>query len=106
MPAVVLAVVLVSVLEAESAAVPTVLFAVRDEVGALYRMLQPFYENGVNLTKIESRPLKEKAWEYVFFVDCEGHVAEEPVQRALDQLEKQCKLLKVLGSYPVAETAG
>lgn len=81
----------------------SLLFAVKDEVGALYRMLQPFYDNGVSLTKIESRPMKQKAWEYVFFVDCEGHVSDEKVAATLDQLRGQCKFLKVLGSYPRAK---
>ena len=66
-------------------------------------MLRPFYENQVNLTKIESRPLKTKAWEYVFFVDCDGHVEEDNLQRALEGLEKVCQFVKVLGSYPKAE---
>jgi chorismate mutase/prephenate dehydratase len=81
----------------------SVLFAVRDEAGALYRMLQPFYDNGVNLTKIESRPMKQKAWEYVFFVDCDGHVADPEVGRALDDLRARCLFVKVLGSYPKAQ---
>ncbi len=78
----------------------SVLFAVRDEPGALYRMLQAFHENGVNLTKIESRPMKQKAWEYVFFVDCDGHVVDTEVGRALDGLRSRCLFVKVLGSYP------
>jgi chorismate mutase/prephenate dehydratase len=81
----------------------TVLFAVKDEVGALYRMLKPFYDNGVNLTKIESRPMREQAWQYVFFVDCEGHVADAAMQKALEELESQCIFTKLLGSYSKAE---
>jgi chorismate mutase/prephenate dehydratase len=81
----------------------SVLFAVKDEVGALYRMLKPFYDNQVNLTKIESRPMREKAWQYVFFIDCEGHVAEQTVQQALAELDAQCHFTKLLGSYPKAE---
>lgn len=84
----------------------SVLFAVKDAVGALYRMLQPFQENAVSLTKIESRPMKRKAWEYVFFVDCEGHVSDEAVRRSLEGLEKHCQFFKLLGSYPKASTAG
>ena len=81
----------------------SILFAVRDAVGALYRMLQPFYDCEVNLTKIESRPSKERAWQYVFFVDMEGHVEDAKVKKALAELETQCHFLKVLGSYPCAE---
>jgi chorismate mutase / prephenate dehydratase len=78
----------------------SLLFAVRDEVGALYHMLQLFFENGVNLTKIESRPMKQKAWEYVFFVDCEGDIREAGLARTLDGLRHRCQFVKVLGSYP------
>ena len=81
----------------------SVLFAVRDEVGALYRMLKPFYDAGVSLTKIESRPMRDKAWQYVFFVDCDGHVADEAVREALRELKTQCMFLKLLGSYPAAK---
>lgn len=77
----------------------SVLFAVKDEVGALYHMLQPFYENGVNLTKIESRPMKQKAWEYVFYVDCEGHLSDEPMRKAVEGLGRHCQFVKILGSY-------
>ena len=78
----------------------SIVFSVRDEVGALYGMLEPFAKHGINLTKIESRPLKKKAWEYVFFVDMEGHVSDENTGEALAELEKNCIFLKVLGSYP------
>lgn len=78
----------------------SVLFMARDEIGALHRMLEPFARHGVNLTKIESRPIKTKAWEYVFFLDMEGHVSDEPVARALDELRVRARDLKILGSYP------
>ncbi|GAB4262208.1 MAG: prephenate dehydratase [Deferrisomatales bacterium] len=78
----------------------SLVFAVKDEVGALYHMLRPFYESQVNLTKIESRPMREEAWQYVFFVDCEGHVTDPAVEAALGALEKRCRFLKILGSYP------
>ncbi len=79
----------------------SVLFLVKDEVGILCRMLKPFAQNGVNLLRIESRPLKGRPWEYLFFLDLEGHLEEEGVSRALKELAKECLLLKVLGSYPV-----
>jgi len=81
----------------------SILFSVKDQAGALYHMLRPFYENNVNLTKIESRPSKGKAWEYVFFVDCDGHVTDESLTKALAELEKICHFVKVLGSYPQAD---
>jgi chorismate mutase/prephenate dehydratase len=73
---------------------------VKDEVGILYRMLEPFAKNNVNLTKIESRPLKKKAWEYMFFLDLEGHISDKNVKKALEELDKKSLFLKVLGSYP------
>ena len=81
----------------------SILFSIKDKVGALHAMLTPFYKNSINLTKIESRPSKKKAWDYYFFVDFEGHREDKPVRKALSQLEDMCKYLKVLGSYPIIE---
>ncbi len=80
----------------------SILFAVRDEPGALYKALEVFYVRGINLTKIESRPSRKKAWDYVFFVDLEGHKEEEHIKQALQELEKVTQMVKVLGSYPKA----
>lgn len=81
----------------------SLVFSIRDKVGALHDMLEPFYENKINLTKIESRPLKKKAWDYYFFVDIKGHRSDIKVQKALSELDSMCKFLKILGSYPVSE---
>jgi chorismate mutase/prephenate dehydratase len=81
----------------------SILFSIKDKVGALYGMLTPFYKNKINLTKIESRPCKKRAWDYYFFIDFEGHRKDENVKCALKQLEEMCKHLKVLGSYPVLD---
>ncbi len=81
----------------------SLLFSIKDKVGALYEMLLPFKNNRINLTRIESRPSKKKAWEYYFFVDLEGHKDDARVKKALGQLENKCRFLKVLGSYPVAD---
>jgi chorismate mutase/prephenate dehydratase len=78
----------------------SILFSIKDRVGALYDMLEPFAKNRISLTKIESRPSRRKAWEYVFFVDFEGHLKEARVKKSLEGLEKRCAFLKVLGSYP------
>jgi chorismate mutase/prephenate dehydratase len=78
----------------------SIVFAVRDRVGALHDILVPFQESRINLTKIESRPSKKKAWNYYFFVDFEGHREEARIEKALADLEKHCTFLKVLGSYP------
>ncbi len=81
----------------------SLVFAVKDRVGALHDILVPFQKAGLNLTKIESRPSKKKAWSYFFFVDFDGHHDEPRVKRALEALEKDTTLLKVLGSYPKAD---
>ncbi|MGH7825882.1 MAG: prephenate dehydratase [Candidatus Binatia bacterium] len=75
-------------------------FSVRDEPGILHRMLQPFAKSRINLTKIESRPIKNKPWEYMFFIDFKGHKDEARVKRAINNLQKNCLFLKILGSYP------
>jgi chorismate mutase/prephenate dehydratase len=79
----------------------SILFSIKDKVGALHEMLMPFKKNKINLTKIESRPSKKKAWDYYFFVDLKGHKDEPRVNKALIELEGKCKFLKVLGSYPI-----
>ncbi|MEI7998102.1 MAG: prephenate dehydratase [Candidatus Omnitrophota bacterium] len=82
----------------------SLVFSIKDRVGALHAMLTPFYTNKINLTKIESRPSKKKAWDYYFFIDLEGHQDDPHVKRALAQLEGMCKFMKILGSYPVIES--
>jgi chorismate mutase/prephenate dehydratase len=80
----------------------SLLLSVPHEAGALHRVLKPFADNRVSICTIESRPLKERAWEYLFFLDLEGHMQEPRVARALAALKDRCLLLKVLGSYPAA----
>ncbi len=81
----------------------SIVFTIKDKVGALFDMLLPFFENNINLTKIESRPTKRKAWEYVFFANFIGHKDDEIVKKAMHELEKKCLFLKILGSYPLEE---
>jgi chorismate mutase/prephenate dehydratase len=81
----------------------SILFSIKDRVGALHDMLVPFKKYRINLTMIESRPSKKKAWDYYFFVDLDGHCKDKRVKTALKELEKKCTLLKILGSYPKAE---
>jgi len=81
----------------------SVMFSVVDRVGALYSALVPFRRRRINMTKIESRPSKRKAWEYFFFVDCDGHVEDRRVSGALKLLAEHCSYVKVLGSYPNTE---
>ncbi|HEY6838604.1 MAG TPA: prephenate dehydratase, partial [Geobacteraceae bacterium] len=81
----------------------SLMFAVKDEVGILHRMLEPFARRGINLSKIESRPFKKKAWEYVFFLDLEGHISTPLIAEAVEDLKGCCQFVKVLGSYPKAK---
>ena len=78
----------------------SIMVSLKDRIGALHDLLVPFRRNGLSLTKIESRPTKKKAWEYLFFIDFTGHVSENKVQNALKELGKSCAFIKVLGSYP------
>ncbi len=79
----------------------SVLFALKDKPGALHDALMPFKRHRINLTKIESRPSKQKAWEYLFFADLEGAESEPRVRRALEALRRSTAGMRVLGSYPV-----
>ncbi len=81
----------------------SILVSVRDKIGALYDMLLPIKESKVNMTKIESRPSKKKAWEYYFYIDLEGHIGDARISKTLKEMEKSVKFLKVLGSYPSIE---
>jgi chorismate mutase/prephenate dehydratase len=76
------------------------MFSLRDSIGALFNALKPFAEHQVNLTKIESRPHKKIPWEYLFFVDMEGHQSDENVRSAMEDFRKVCTDFKLLGSYP------
>ena len=79
----------------------SILFSIKDKIGALHNMLIPFKKYQINLTRIESRPSKKKAWDYYFFVDLIGHYKDRKVEKALEELEGKCKFLKILGSCPV-----
>ncbi len=79
-----------------------VVFSTAHRPGALYRALGAFARENLNLTKLESRPSRQGVWEYVFYVDFEGHEEEDRVRRALDDLRAQCLWVIHLGSYPAA----
>ena len=81
----------------------SLLISVKDRPGALYSLLLPFYEDNINLTRIESRPSRKKAWEYVFFIDMLGHVTEPAVTDVLEKVGEYCNEIKILGSYPQGE---
>ncbi len=81
----------------------SLMLSIAHKVGALHKALSIFSRYKLNMTRIESRPNKKKAWEYFFFVDCDGHHEDKKLGAALKQLQKACNLVKVLGSYPNAE---
>ncbi len=78
----------------------SIIMGVKNQTGALYKALEVFYKHGINLTKIESRPSKKKAWDDIFYVDMEGHIEDKNVKDALEELDKNNHLIKFLGSYP------
>ncbi len=78
----------------------SLMFSLKDRVGALHDILVPFKRNRISLTKIESRPSRKKPWEYYFFVDLKGHPEDRKVKRSIETVEKNCTFLKILGSYP------
>jgi len=80
----------------------SILFAMRNEPGSLHRILEPFAQRGVNLTKIESRPAKRQPWDYVMFLDFEGHRETSTVAAVLREVEARTLFLRILGSYPAA----
>ena len=79
----------------------TVTFSTDNRPGALFAALQVFAEKGINLTRIESRPAKERIGAYLFLIDCDGHRTDEPFAGALAELEQRVARLRVIGSYPV-----
>lgn len=78
----------------------SVVFSVKDRPGVLRDALSAFAEEGINLTRIESRPSRKRAWTYVFFADFEGHPEEDRVRRALESLEEHCPYVSLIGAYP------
>jgi chorismate mutase/prephenate dehydratase len=78
----------------------TIAFAVHDDAGALLRVLEVFRDHGINLSRIESRPSRQRAWDYVFLTDLDGHRDDENVAAALAVLAARCPMLRSLGSYP------
>lgn len=81
----------------------TLLCAVKDKAGALRELLQPFAENGITLLKIDSRPMKNHAWECVFVIDCAGHQNDSQLQAAINDVGQRSSYLSVLGSYPLLD---
>lgn len=78
----------------------SILFAVPNESGALFAALEPLQKLGISMSKIESRPSRRRAWEYLFFVDVQGHATDPNLSKALAELKERTTSLKILGSYP------
>ena len=73
-----------------------------DDAGSLHKILAPLAEQGINMTRIESRPSHRRKWHYVFFIDIDGHLEDASVSLALSKLEQSAQQFRVLGSYPKA----
>jgi prephenate dehydratase len=80
----------------------SIVFALQDRAGALYDVIGEFATRGINMTKIESRPRRNKAWQYFFYVDFDGHFTDPECEAALVSILRKAALLKMLGSYPAA----
>ncbi|MCX8085063.1 MAG: prephenate dehydratase [Calditerrivibrio sp.] len=78
----------------------SILFSVTHKAGSLFQALKSFAEEEINMTKIESRPSKLKAWEYIFYVDIDGHCKTEKIKKALEKFSENVSFMKILGSYP------
>ncbi|HET7158043.1 MAG TPA: prephenate dehydratase domain-containing protein, partial [Burkholderiales bacterium] len=80
----------------------SLILATRNVPGAIHELLTPLAANGVSMSRLESRPARTGLWEYIFYVDIEGHAHDENVRKALSELERTASLFKNLGSYPIA----
>ena len=81
----------------------SIIFSIKHEPGSLFRIIENFHKNNVNLTKIESRPTKENTWEYNFYVDFEGNLKNPTISKILEKIKDESVFLKILGSYPSAK---
>ncbi len=79
----------------------SLLLSLEDRPGSLFRLLEPLAEKGINLTKIQSRPVKDEPWRYLFYVDIQGHIEDPVVKEGVDAIRKGCTFLVWLGSYPM-----
>lgn len=82
----------------------SIMLSIKDGVGALHKTIKPFAKHKISLTKIESRPFTQRIWEYIFFIDLEGHIEDTNVKKALDEVQDTVQFIKILGSYPRSES--
>jgi len=78
----------------------SILFSVRHEPGTLYRSLRAFEKHGINLTMMQARPSRSGQWEYIFFVDAQGHESDAQLTKSINEMKKETILVKIMGSYP------
>ena len=83
----------------------SLLLSLEDRPGSLFKLLEPLAKLGINLTKIQSRPVKNEPWRYLFYVDIAGHIEDPTVQNGIEAIRKGCTFLEWLGSYPMGEMA-
>jgi len=81
----------------------SMVFSLSDKPGSLFLTLKPFYENNINLCKIESRPTRRNSWQYNFFVDFNGHEKDPHIKEIIDEIKERATFFKILGSYPASE---
>ena len=81
----------------------SIIFSIKHEPGSLFRIIENFNHNKVNLTKIESRPTKSNSWEYNFYVDFEGHQKNSKISQMLNQIKTETLFIKILGSYSTSK---
>ena len=81
----------------------SIIFSIKHEPGSLFRIIENFHKNNVNLTKIESRPTKSNTWEYNFYVDFEGNAKNPKILEMLEKIKQESLFMKVLGSYHSAK---
>ncbi len=80
----------------------SLMFSVKHQAGALFKAIEPLHKNKINMTMIESRPTGQKLWEYVFFIDVQGHSEDAALKKTIIEVQKHCLFFKILGSYPEA----
>jgi chorismate mutase/prephenate dehydratase len=81
----------------------SLILSLEDRPGSLFKLLEPLARRGINLTKIQSRPVKDEPWRYLFYVDIAGHMEDEDVREGVDSIRKGCTFLEWLGSYPMGK---
>jgi len=81
----------------------SIVMSAANRPGAMHELISPFAQHGVSMSRIESRPARTGQWEYLFYVDLEGHLSEPRVAQALAELKQKAPFVKVFGSYPAAD---